>query len=146
MALKNYTTDIPVIKTVGEIHVLLAQAGARKIMFDYADDGELHGICFSILTANGEQGVKLPANVDRVREVLRQQKNSPKVKNRAAIDDSREQAARVAWRILKDWTASQLAILETQMVDIQQVFLPYFIGKGGQTVYELWQENHLLLE
>ena len=145
-ALKNYTTDVPVIKTVNEIHLLLAQAGAKKIMFDYADDGELCGIMFSILTPNGERGVKLPSNADRVREVLRQQKQDPKNRNRSAIDDSKEQAERVAWRIVKDWTSAQLAILQTRMVDIEQVFLPYFCNNRGQTIYELYQNNQLMLE
>lgn len=120
MALKNYSTDVPVAKTVSEIHVMLAEHKAKKIMFDYAESGELIAVCFIIPTPNGGFGVKLPANIDRVREVLRRQKAANK--GRTTINDSREQAARVAWRIVKDWLSSQLAILETEMVDVQQVF------------------------
>lgn len=146
MALKNFTTDVPVAKTVSEIHVMLAEHGAKKIMFDYAQSGELEAICFSILTPNGEMGIRLPANAERVREVLHRQKNDPKNRNRSAINDSREQANRVAWRIVKDWTAAQLAILETEMVDVQQVFLPYIINSKGQSVYELMQNTLPMLE
>lgn len=146
MALKNFTTDVPVAKTVSEIHVMLADHGAKKIMFDYAQSGELEAICFSILTPNGEMGIRLPANAERVREVLHRQKNDPKNRNRSAINDSREQANRVAWRIVKDWTAAQLAILETEMVDVQQVFLPYIINSKGQSVYELMQNTLPMLE
>lgn len=145
MALKNFTTDVPVSKTVSEIHVMLAEHGAKKIMFDYAENGELEAICFSISTPNGEMGIRLPANVERVRAVLQRQKNDAKTKNRSAINDSRAQAARVAWRIVKDWTAAQIAILETEMVDVQQVFLPYIVNNSGQTVYELWQDSLPLL-
>ncbi|MCQ2439422.1 MAG: hypothetical protein MJ074_06645 [Oscillospiraceae bacterium] len=145
MALKNYTTTVPVEKTVSEIHISLAKHGARKIMFDYDDDGRVQAICFSILTPDGEQAVKLPANAERVREVLRQQKNAPKRTGGAKIDDSAEQAERVAWRIVRDWMEAQLAILETQMVEIDQVFLPYFVNRAGQTLYECYAAGRLLL-
>lgn len=145
MAIKNYTTDVPVTKTVGDIHVALAAHGARRVMFDYDAEGHISCVLFSIQTPNGEQGVKLPANVAPVQEVLKRQRNDPKVRNRAAIDASYEQAERVAWRIVKDWLEAQLAILETEMVDIQQVFLPYFVNGRGQTLYEVYSDGRLLL-
>lgn len=46
------------------------------------------------------------------------------------------QAARVGWRILKDWIEAQLALIETGMVTIEQVFLPYVQNDKGQTLYE----------
>ena len=102
MAIKNYTTDVPVNKTVSEIHLMLADHGARRILFDYSADSKVKAISFTIETPTGEQAVRLPANVERVREVLRQQKNNPRNRNRSQIDDSQEQAERVAWRIVKD--------------------------------------------
>lgn len=146
MAIKNYTTDIPVNKTVSEIHLMLADHGAKRILFDYGADSKVTAISFTIETPTGEQAVRLPANVERVREVLRQQKNNPRNRNRSQIDDSQEQAERVAWRIVKDWLAAQLAILETEMVDVQQVFLPYFLNRQGQTLYEVYSSGALMLE
>lgn len=146
MAIKNYTTDVPVNKTVSEIHLMLADHGAKRILFDYGADSKVTAISFTIETPTGEQAVRLPANVERVREVLRQQKNNPRNRNRSQIDDSRDQAERVAWRIVKDWLAAQLAILETEMVDVQQVFLPYFLNRQGQTLYEVYSSGSLMLE
>jgi hypothetical protein len=37
----------------------------------------------------------------------------------------REQAARIACRIIPNWEEAQLAIIETGLVDLKQVFLPY---------------------
>lgn len=145
MALKNYTTDIPVNKTVSEIHLLLADHGARKIAFTYAADGRTEAICFSLMTPNGEQAAKLPANATRVREVLRRQKADPKNRNRSSIDDSLEQSERVAWRIIKDWLAAQLALLETEMVEMEQLFFPHLINAAGKTLYEVYQSGQLLL-
>lgn len=59
---------------------------------------------------------------------------------------SQEQAERVAWRIVKDWLGAQLAILETEMVPVQQVFLPYFVNRQGQTLYEVYSSGALMLE
>ena len=47
-----------------------------------------------------------------------------------------EQARRVGWRIIKDWLEAQMALLELNMVKIQEVFLPYIIGIDGKTIYE----------
>lgn len=146
MAIKNYTTDVPVNKTVSEIHLLLADHGAKRILFDYGENSRVTSISFTIDTPAGEQAVRLPANAASVRAVLHEQKNNPKIRNRTAIDDSMEQAERVAWRIVRDWLAAQLAILETEMVTIQQVFLPYFLDRQGRTLYEVYSSGALMLE
>jgi hypothetical protein len=145
MALKNYTTTVPVSQTVSDIHRELAAHGARKVMFDYADDGKILAICFSIMTPEGERAVRLPGNADRVQKVLQKQRNDPKRKSRTCIDASPEQAERVAWRIVKDWLTAQLAILETEMVDVGQVFLPYFVNRSGQTLYEAYAAGQFRL-
>ncbi len=145
MALKNYTTAVSASQTVSDIHKELAAHGARKVMFDYDDSGRVLAICFSIVTPEGERAVRLPGNADRVRMVLLQQKNDPKRRNRASIDASPEQAERVAWRIVKDWLTTQLAILETEMVDVGQVFLPYFVGRNGQTLYDAYAAGQFCL-
>ena len=145
MAIKNFTTDVPVNRTVSEIHLMLADHGAKRILFDYSDDGKVNAISFTISTPYGEQAIKLPANAERVRAVLHEQKNSTKNRSRTPIDDSQDQAERVAWRIVKDWLAAQLAILETEMVTVQQVFLPYFLDGQGRTLYEVYSSGSLML-
>jgi hypothetical protein len=78
--------------------------------------------------------------------VLHQQRINQKNRSKTQIDDSQEQAERVAWRIVKDWLAAQLAILETEMVSVQQVFLPYFLDRQGRTLYEVYSSGALMLE
>ena len=146
MAIKNYTTEVPVNKTVSEIHLMLADHGAKRILFDYGDDGKISSISFTISAPRGEQAVRLPANVERVQEVLHRQRNVQKSRSNTRVDDSQEQAERVAWRIVKDWLDAQLAILETEMVTVQQVFLPYFVNKQGQTLYEVYSSGAPMLE
>lgn len=134
--MKNYTTKISAAKTVGEIQAILAKHGARQIMFDYSNNGRISCVCFTILTSQGLQGVRLPANADKVLEVLK----------REGIKADYDKAENVAWRNVKDWLDAQLAILETEMVTIDQVMLPYFCDQSGQTFYELYNNGNLRLE
>lgn len=134
MPIKNYTTKVPAAQSVAEIVGTLAAHGAMKIQQDY-DAGKPISIAFMIDTPAGLRGFLLPSSADRVRSVLLRQ-------NVKATDD---QAERVAWRILRDWVMAQMAILETEMVSIDQVMLPYMVDDQGKTVYELYQSRQLLL-
>ncbi|GAJ09138.1 unnamed protein product [marine sediment metagenome] len=138
MALLNYTTSIEAIKTVGEIQGILAGHGAKSILTDYTADGQVEALAFKILTPQGEIGIRLPVNPEAVLQVLTKQNRLRKVPGRYI---NRPQAVRVAWRILKDWVQAQMAILETEMVKMEQIFLPYAITKDGQTVYDLFEQR-----
>lgn len=134
MPIKNYTTTVPAPQSVAEIVGALAAHGATKIQQDY-DAGRPISIAFVIDTPAGPRGFRLPSSADRVKEVLLRQK--------VKADDL--QAERVAWRILRDWVLSQMAILETEMVAMDQIMLPYMVDDHGRTVYELYQSSQLLL-
>ena len=53
MAIKNYTTEVEVYKSLGEIQGALAGHGARKVMVDYNAAGQPTGIMFAIETPAG---------------------------------------------------------------------------------------------
>lgn len=136
MPLLNYTTKVGIYTTIGEIQGQLVKHGAKKIMQDYDDQGRLCALAFLIDTPTGPRGIRLPANVDAVHKVLTNQK----------VKCDREQAERVAWRIVKDWVEAQMAILESEMVQIDEIFLPYMVGTGGKTFFEAYRNNQLMLE
>jgi hypothetical protein len=46
--IKNYTTDIPVDRTIAEIQQILAQNGARGIAIEYNEDGRIKDIFFKV--------------------------------------------------------------------------------------------------
>jgi hypothetical protein len=132
MPILNYTTSIDTHKTGAEISSLLAKHGASAIATFYSD-GVPSGIGFAIMTEQGARDFKLPANTDGVLAKLKSSRAVPtKLK-------TREQAARVAWRILKDWVEAQLAIIEAGMVALDVVMLPYMVNSTGQTFGELYQ-------
>lgn len=141
MALKNYTTMINTNKTIGEIQEILAKHKAKAILTEYDDEGEALALSFKIDTIRGQVGIKLPANIEKVYQVLKRQK----MKNNQ-IRDTKEQAKRTAWRNLKDWIDVQMALLETEQVEMEEIFLPYVINKSGQTLYQAFQNNQLMIE
>ena len=130
MPLLNYTTKVSTDKTVGEIQKMLAKAGAKAILSEYDNDGEVSAVSFKMLVNDKEIGFQLPIAPEKVLAVLRSQRGVGTQYKTA------DQAKRVAWRIVKDWVEAQLAIIETQMVKPEQVFLPYAITQTGETLYE----------
>ena len=136
MPILNYTTKVDVYTTLGQIQGMLVKHGAKKIMQDYDDAGHIAALVFCIITPAGVRGIRLPANVDAVHTVLAKQK----------VKCDREQAERVAWRIVKDWVEAQMAILESEMVQMDQIFLPYMVNNRGETLFEAYRNNQLMLE
>jgi len=142
VALLNYTTSIEAVKTVGEIQGILAGHGAKSIKTDYSNDGQVEALSFLVLTPHGEVGIRLPIDPDAVLKVLTEQNRLGRVPKRYI---NRAQAVRVAWRIVKDWVQAQMAILETEMVKMEQIFLPYVITDSGRTLYEAMIDRHFQL-
>lgn len=138
MALLNYTTTVSAERTAGQIIAKLAKAGASQVLTDYTD-GHPTGLAFALPTPTGLRRYRLPVDVVAVFRVLEKQRDVP------ARYSTPDQAERVAWRIMKDWIEAQLAIIETQMVTLDQVFLPYMLMGGERTVYDLFLEHQLAL-
>jgi hypothetical protein len=138
MPLLNYTTEIAAGKTASQVQSILAKAGAKRLLFEYGDDGEPVAIAFEAPTSFGLREFVLPTDPDAVLRVLRKQHVAPRYQNYT-------HARRVAWRIVKDWIEAQLAIIQTEMVTLDQVMLPY-MRTGDTTVYALYREQQLQIE
>jgi hypothetical protein len=138
----NYTTNIPTNRTVGEVQALLVEAGAGAVMVRY----ELRvpvGLSFALATAHGDRQFDLPVHIEGMQQVLIKQVRTGKIsggKSRVMYE-SREHAARVAWRTLKDWVEAQLALIQAQMATLDQVMLPYLRVDGQTTLYEAYRRN-----
>ena len=142
MAILNYTTTVDSFKTVSEIEYILMKHKAKSIMKDY--DGEtITGLSFLIDTGVQQIPVRLPVKIDECLVVLKKEKRE---NPRKQIKDTRQQAERVAWRILKDWVEAQMALLDIEMVRFEEIFLPYIETTNGKTIYERLEEKQFLLE
>lgn len=133
MPLLNYTTKVDIFTTMGQIEGMLVKHKAKRVLKEYDDNGHIVAVSFQINTPVGIQSVRLPSNVDAVHKVLAKQR----------VKCDYEQAERVAWRIIKDWIEAQMAILESEMVTIDEIFLPYITNHDGNTLYQLFTKNAL---
>jgi hypothetical protein len=130
MPLLNYSTTVAAEVTASQIVALLVRKGARNILLDYDGNGSVTSIKWRVEGKYGPLGFGLPVNVDAVFDIL--------TKERRLTTDPvrrRQQAAMVAWRILKDWVEAQMALLETGMVELEEIFLPYMLN-GSERVYQ----------
>lgn len=134
MPILNYTTSISSDKSIMEIQRCLVTHGAHKVIVDYQDKMPV-AVSFGI-TMNGRMvAFSLPCNYTGVFNAL---KRSSRVPRKLKTE---EQALRVAWRILKDWTEAQMAIVEAGLAELPEVFLPYAVTKSGGTLYREIKEN-----
>ena len=53
----------------------------------------------------------------------------------------RQQAEKIAWRILKDWVKAQIALIESGQAELAQIFMPYAKDVNGQTLFHHWMES-----
>lgn len=149
----TYTTQIEPSKTIAEIQENLVAHGAKSVMANYTDRGTIEALSFMIVTPEGKaMAIRLPCDPKPVLKVLEQQASGryihPITHKLIKIPTSfanEPQALRVAWRIVKYWVEAQMALLETQMVKMEQVFLPYAIVHGGRTLFEAMQQDKFTL-
>ena len=133
----NYSTTVSSHKSVAEIQQILAQHGARRIMFENDATGDPISIAFAIPGPTGvDVAFRLPADWKRVQAILKKQR----VGSSYSTD---VHPRRAAWRIVHDWLRAQMAMIEADAVDLAEVFMPYMLTKNGETVYQLWQRGAL---
>ncbi len=137
-AIKNYTTQVPANRSIDEIQQSLVSHGASGILFEYEKDtGRIAALKFLLPINDKSVGFALPVNWRLFQAVLKKQ-------NVNRWDDE-DYCYRVAWRNIRDWVLSQMALYETQMVELPQLFLPFAVGKNNQTLYEQVRNGNFLL-
>ncbi len=122
---------------MGEVTGALAKRGVSRISTVFDDDGAPAGIAFTMKTPYGVQEFELPVRVEGVQKALIKDNVQPKFR-------TREHAAKVAWRIAKDWLRAQSALIDADLATLDEVMMPYMIGdKTGRTVYQMVVESGL---
>ena len=142
MPILNYTTTVDSYKTVSEIEYILMKHKAKSIMKNYEGES-IVSLQFLIDTGYAQIPIRMPAKIDECLKVLQREKKSSPKKN---IKATYEQAERVAWRILKDWTEAQMALLDIEMAKAEEIFMPYIIDRTGKTLFEKLEKQQFLLE
>lgn len=138
----NYTTRIGAKRTVQECLAILADAGADAVAAQYQDRQPV-GISFRLATPGGPRDFSMPVNIDGVWKMIRDGYRDGTLRGgrSEASWTSREHAANVAWRVVKDWLEAQLAIVAAGMASLGEVMLPYLQVGDGQTLYQAYLES-----
>lgn len=140
MPILNYTTGISVEKTMGEIIGALSRRGVTRISSLFGDQGTPVGIAFTMKTDYGYRDFELPVRTEGVLAAMQADKKVPR------SQCTPEQAARVAWRIAKDWLEAQSALIDAQLASLDEVMMPYMIVDSGRTMYVETRARLLELE
>lgn len=146
MPLLNYTSKVPADKTAAEIANILRKGGAQAVLTEYDPDGQyVSALSFKIVLNGQPITFRLPCDWKPVHDVMFKGKSNRNVwdtkRKEKLEDDRRNQAIMTAWRIVKDWVEAQMALVETQMVKTEQVFLPYAVMRNGKTLGEHIETN-----
>ena len=135
--IKNARSEMSIPKIFDVITKTLVSHKAKHITFSYDDNGKINAIEF-VLDLNGQEyPFRLPARVQAVEKIL--------YTNVFLSKTQKEQAYRVAWANIRDWIAAQCALIDTQMVKPEEVFLPYMVARDGRAFYEIMAERQFLL-
>ena len=138
----NYTTTIPVTKTCGECQAILAAAGAASVAVHY-EDGQPTGLSFSLRTPHGPRDFTLPVDVAAMQAVLVKADRDGDFASlkKGGKFTTREHAANVAWRVVKDWLEANLALIAAQMATLDEVMLPYLHVAPDRTLWQAYRER-----
>jgi len=138
--LKNYTSSVPVERSIAFIENKLVRRGAQNIIKRYnPQTKKLECIFFTMETKDGTFSFKVPAKVDQVEKILLESKRkiTPSV-----LENVRAQAERTAWKIMSDWVEVQMALIQLEQVEFLQIFLPYiYIPKKDLTYFEMLKDS-----
>lgn len=146
MAIFAVETSTTVETTALEITKLLVKKGARSILTDYGDDGSPIGVSFQLKTQQGLAGYKLPINAAGVHAHMQRENAAGRLPQRLV---TRQQAARVAWRIALVWLKALIAVTESEALKTEDVLLPWLIVSGAGpdrlTLADAIQSGQLML-
>lgn len=140
--LKNYRSSAADSAIFEAIRAALAAHKAKRIIFDYDDDGCAVAISFSVEIGKELLAFRLPARLENVADLVKQSyRNAGRnISGQALID----QAYKTAWANIRDWITAQMALIDSGMVRTEEVFLPYLLIDAGKTLFEQFAEQRAL--
>lgn len=137
MFLKNYTSNVPVQKTVSRIEQLLAESGASNVSKTYSN-GRIVSLMFTV-DVNGKcVHFKMPADASAIFDAMWKDVRRPRKDTHRKL---MEQSERTAWKLLQDSLEVECTRLKLRQTEFMQVFLSY-VWNGKQTYYEALKDTN----
>ena len=69
----------------------------------------------------------------------------PRLFDQQGIRYKEDQPYRTAWATIRDWVSAQMALLDWDMVKLEEIFLPYMVHYDGHTYFEKLEEHGFVL-
>lgn len=126
-------TKIDPTRTAGEVTSELVRAGAISINTEYKA-GKVCGLRWIMRVAGNDTLFDMPVRVDPIYQLLKKRSAG-----NSQFDAAKTmlKAERIAWRQLLRWVQAQNAMIETNMVQAAEVYLPYMVvHASGQTLFQ----------
>ncbi|KKX97717.1 hypothetical protein [Microbacterium sp. Ag1] len=150
MAIANYTTSKAVEETAADIITALRRRGITRISTVYDDGGDPSGLEFTMRTEYGPRDFALPIRTAGVLEALKRAEAAGEFaasRKKAGTFTTPVHAARVAWAIARDWLRAQSALLDAELVTLDEVMFPWMVGGAdGQTAFSAYRSQQKAIE
>ncbi len=125
---RNYTTSIPAAQSIGEIEQILLDYGALDFMKKAdPETRQFSEVMFTMIVRGRKVPFRFPVNIAALADTLYQEYRRSTRNGKKPREDFAEQAYRVGWRIIKDWLHAQVSLLDTGMVQLETVMMPYIL-------------------
>lgn len=135
MNLKNYTSEVPVARSMAQIHQKLVEVGADNINYKILDKITV-GITFLYTDPKLKRTLAfhIKAQVDEAFNIMIAQYKKLQSDTKKRV---KEQAARTAWKILSDWIEIQCSMILLGQAEPLQMFLPFVYDvEKDETLYD----------
>jgi hypothetical protein len=126
----NYTTSVAPEKTATECVLALGRFGASQVTLFFNPARLPVGITFVLDAGHGARGYKLGVDLTRTLDALRAAQIP-----RAHANPG--QAQRTAWKTLQAWLEANLTLIETGLMNAEQVLLTYEVDTEGRSRWEV---------
>jgi len=126
------TTKVPVSRTQSAIFEMVRAHGATDFMFTDVHDPAKSGVMFAVRF--GKDGpkltVRLEAKTDGIIRELRGKQRYTNTDPKYASPEQREQAQRMAWRVLHDEVKARLVAVRYGVIDFVRAFMADILPAG----------------
>jgi hypothetical protein len=135
--IKNYTSAVPVERTIARIEQALAKAGAASVVKEYGPAADVAALKFDIDVGGSSVTVHLPVNARALASRLHDDfcARQRRVRREYTAEDFLPQAERTAWKLMQDWVEVQLSLIALKQADFLAVFLPYVYNSATRTTF-----------
>lgn len=137
------TTNITPEKTVSEINAVLMRYGASAILTEL-EHGQIEAVSFKHKIGEEFVPFRLPCRWKNIETVLAKRGRVHSWSAQRRREALALKARRVAWRQILRWVEAQMALVETSMVKVEEVFFPYIQTQSGKTLYEIQEQGKFL--